>query len=124
MQQETNPRVKAIWARLLDYELGHFNHVAELFKHHERRDPADVSPGDFPEPIAFSSQRDFVRQTLLQEVDLRTNGTQFVDMKDENQASINYRTRINAEGSPSQSIADGYIWTPGIELARRQAVTA
>lgn len=124
VQQETNPRVKAIWERFLDYELGHFNHVAELFKHYERRDPVEVFPGDLPEPIAFASQRDFVRQTLLQEVDLRTNGTQFVDKKDESQASIDYRTRINANGSPSDSIANGYVWMPGTELARRQAITA
>ncbi len=124
VQQETNPRVKAIWERFLDYELGHFNHVVELFKQYERRDPAEVFPGDLPEPISFASQRDFVRQTLLQEVDLRTNGTQFVDKKDESQASIDYRTRINADGSPSDSIANGYVWIPGTELARRQAVAA
>jgi hypothetical protein len=122
VQQETNPRVKAIWERFLDYELGHFQHVAELFKQHEKRDPAELFPGDLPEPIQFASQRDFVRQVLAQEVDLRACGTQFVDRSQESQASIDYRTHINSDGSPSETVAAGYIWAPGTELNRKVAV--
>jgi hypothetical protein len=122
VQQETNPRVKAIWERFLDYELGHFQHVAELFKQHEKRDPAELFPGDLPEPIQFASQRDFVRQVLAQEVDLCACGTQFVDRSQESQASIDYRTHINSDGSPSETVAAGYIWAPGTELNRKVAV--
>lgn len=122
VQQETNPRVKAIWERFLDYELGHFHHVAELFKQHEKRDPAELFPGDLPEPIQFASQRDFVRQVLAQEVNLRASGTQFVDQAQQSQASIDYRTHINSDGSPSETVAAGYIWSPGTELNRKVAV--
>ncbi|WP_334186459.1 hypothetical protein [Noviherbaspirillum sp.] len=124
MQQETNPRVKAIWERFLDYELGQFHYVADLFKQYEKSDPMEVFPGDLPEPISFASQRDFVRRTLLQEADLRTNGTQFVPMDKESQASIDYRSYINSEGSPSETVAAGYIWTPGTELNRKVAIAA
>ncbi|WP_292937516.1 hypothetical protein [Noviherbaspirillum sp.] len=122
VEQETNPRVKAIWERFLDYELGHFHHVAELFKQHEKRDPAELFPTALPEPIQFASQRDFVRQVLAQEVDLRAKGTQFVDKSQESQASIDYRTHINSDGSPSEIVAGGYIWSPGTELNRKVAV--
>ncbi|HEX7634504.1 MAG TPA: hypothetical protein VF427_04380, partial [Noviherbaspirillum sp.] len=121
-QQETNPRVKAIWERFLDYELGHFHHVAELFKQYEKRDPAELLPSDLPEPIPFASQRDFVCRVLAQEVGLRAAGTQFVDKSQESPASIDYRTYINSEGSPSETVAAGYIWTPGTELNRKVAV--
>lgn len=122
VQQETNPRVKAIWERFLDYEIGHFHHVAELFKKFENRDPAELFPGDLPEPIQFASQRDFVRQVLAQEVDLRAKGTQFVDKSQESQVSIDYRNHLNSDGSPSESVAAGYIWTPGTELNRKVTV--
>ena len=122
VQQESNPRIKAIWERFLDYELGHFHYVAELFKQIERRDPAELFPDDLPEPIPFESQRDFVRQILLKEVDLRANGTQIVDKSNESQASIAYRQHINSDGSPSETVAAGYIWTPGTELNRKVAV--
>lgn len=122
VQQETNPRVKAIWERFLDYELGHFHQAVELFKKYEKRDPMEIFPGDLPEPIPFVSNRDFVRQVLAQEVDLRAKGTQFVDKRDESQASIDYRTTLNSEGSPTETVAAGYIWAPGTELNRKVAV--
>jgi len=124
VQQESNPRLKAIWERFLDYELGHFHYVAELFKQYEKRDPQEIFSGGLPEPIAFASQRDFVREILLKEVDMRTNGTEFVDKANESQASIEYRRHMNAQGSPSENVASGYIWTPGTELAAKLAMAA
>ena len=124
VQQESNPRLKAIWERFLDYELGHFHYVAELFKRYEKRDPQEIFSGDLPEPIAFASQRDFVREILLKEVDMRTNGTEFVDKANESPASIEYRRQLNSQGSPSENVASGYIWTPGTELAAKLAMAA
>ncbi|MGV3654936.1 MAG: hypothetical protein ACO1N5_12035 [Noviherbaspirillum sp.] len=124
VQQETNPRIKAMWERFLDYELGHFHAVAELYKQHEKRDPAELFPEDLPEPIAFASQRDFVRQVLSKEVDLRAKGTQFVDKSQDSQASIQYRNHLNSEGSPTDIVSEGYVWTPGTELARHVGLAA
>src|SRR5699024_9772720 len=64
MQSEPNPRVKKIWERFLDYELGHLQVVMDLFKKYERRDPAEILPAELPEPIKYESHREFVRQTL------------------------------------------------------------
>lgn len=119
--QETNPRIKALWERFLDYELGHFNYVAELFKKYERRDPAEIISDTFPEPIPFESNREFVRKVLSEEVSLRALGTQFVDKSQESQASLEQRQILNSEGSPSQTVAAGYQWSPGTELNRKIA---
>jgi hypothetical protein len=121
VEQETNPRIKAIWERFLDYELGHFAYVSELFKQYERRDPAEIISQTLPDPMPFESNRDFVRQTLNQEVDMRTSGTQFVDKAQEDQASLDYRQHVNSAGSPSESVAEGYQWMPGTELNRKVA---
>jgi rubrerythrin len=121
VEQETNPRIKAIWERFLDYELGHYAYVSELFKQYEGRDPAEVISQTLPDPMPFKSNREFVRQTLKQEVDLRTRGTQFVSKDKEDQASLAYRQHINSDGSPSQTVAEGYQWTPGTELNRKVA---
>ncbi|HZH42935.1 MAG TPA: hypothetical protein VEY50_02460 [Lysobacter sp.] len=122
-QQESNPRIKAIWERMLDYELGQLKFAMELFKKHERRDPAELLPETLPDPIPFASQRDFVRDTLLREVDLRASGEEFVELDQEGEASRRYRQEINADGSPSEAVAQGYIYRPGTELspARRAA---
>ena len=119
LESETNPRVKAIWERFLDYELGHLEVVRNLFKKHERRDPAEILPEALPTPIPFESQRNFVRKTLEEEINLRTNGTHFVDKDKESKASLDYRNHINSEGSPSEAVSAGYQWAPGTELARK-----
>ena len=121
MQQEPNSRIKAVWERMLDYELGQLQFVIEIFKQYERRDPAEILPQTLPNPIPFASQRDFVRATLLEEVDLCANGTQIVSADQESAASIAYRDYINADGSPSTAVAAGYQWAPGTELLRKVA---
>ena len=118
VQQETNPRIKAIWERMLDYELGHVRHVMEIFKRVERRDPAEVLPASLPEPFPYESNRDFVREVLKNEVDLRAKGAQFVPSDQDSPASLEYRNHLNSQGSPSETVAAGYRWTPGTELRR------
>ncbi|MBI6576807.1 hypothetical protein V2I68_11265 [Pseudomonas viridiflava] len=115
-EQEDNPRIKAMWERFVDYELGHLNMACELFKNLERRDPAEILGGQLPEMIAFKSQRDFVRTTLAAEVDLRAHGINYVNKQDENQASLDYRARLNAQGVPASVASAGYNWQPGTEL--------
>jgi rubrerythrin len=119
VQSERNPRIKAIWERFLDYELGHLSIAIQLFQQHEKRDAAEILPEKLPEPIAFESQRKFVRSVLEKEVDLRADGADFVDKAEEPQSSLEYRKQLNSEGSPSQTVSAGYTWGPGTELARK-----
>lgn len=122
-EQETNPRLKALWERFLDYELGHLQMVSVLFQEIERRDPAEIlGDGKLPPGVQFKSQREFVRRVLAEEVDLRKDGTSFVTEDAEDAASLAYREMLNATGSPSESVAAGYIWTPGTELNRPHTV--
>jgi hypothetical protein len=123
VESETNHEVRAIWERFLDYELGHFHAAAEAFQRYERRDPAEVITAPLPRPIEFKAQRDFYRQVLVNEVDLRALGTQFVPKEQESQASIDYRARLNRDGSPSMAVSSGYVWAPGTEIVTRGAVS-
>jgi hypothetical protein len=120
--QEDHPRIKAIWERFLDYELGHLQYAMEVFKTVERRDPAEILPAAMPEPIAYKSQREFVRQVLRDELDLRAKGTQFVNKDQEPERSLAYRRQMNSEGSPTETVAAGYRWAPGTELTQKVKV--
>lgn len=117
--QETDPRVRAIWERMVDYELGHFHFVKDIFEKAEGRDAAQVVPARLPDPLPHQSQRAFVREVLREEVDYRAQGTRIVPLADEDPkgASVAYRTHLNRDGSPSDAAALGYVWTPGTELA-------
>jgi rubrerythrin len=117
LMTEKNPRIREIWERFVDYELGHLHHVIGLFEKFERRDPAEILPATLPEPVGYESHRAFVRQVLRAEVNLTAVGPSFVDRSEESQASAAYRAQMNAQGSPSEAVAAGYVWTPGTELA-------
>jgi hypothetical protein len=121
MQQETNRRIKAIWERFVDYELGHLHFVMDIFRRIEHRDPAEVLPATLPEIISFKSQRDYVRNVLATQVDLRPIGPRFVDKRQVPADSLSqqYRDRVNAKGSPSELVSAGYHWMPGTELLER-----
>ena len=127
MQYETNPRIKQIWERFVDYELGHLHMVMDLMKQIEKRDPAELLPQTLPEPIEYVSHRQFVRETLNREVDLRAAGTSFIHKDEEPKRaplSIAYRDQMNSEGSPSEVVAAGYTWTPGTELVEQKSAFA
>jgi rubrerythrin len=124
MMQEPNPRIKGIWERFLDYELGHLHFVRQLFEKVEKRDSKELLPAKLPDPINFASHRDFIRQVLSQEVDMRARGTEFIHASEEtpNCPSVLYREQMNSQGSPSQIIAAGYHWRPGTELKEKAAL--
>jgi hypothetical protein len=117
VEYETNTRIKQIWERFLDYELGHLRFVAELFENLEKRDAAEVLSASLPQPIRYESHREFVRQTLRTEVNLSAVDSDFVERRQETQATRQYRSHMNADGSPSDRVAASYIWNPGTELA-------
>jgi hypothetical protein len=117
-RQEPNPRLRALWERMVSYELGHLHFVMELFRNVEHRDPAEILPATLPEPVAFKSHRAFVRDVIRTETNLRALGTRFVDASQipPDAASNIYRNQLNKDGSPSEIVAAGWRWAPGTEL--------
>jgi hypothetical protein len=93
------------------------------FQNIEKRDAAELLPATLPDPIAFRSHRDFVRRVLNQEVDLRARGTEYIhaSQEDESSPSVAYRSHLNSQGSPSETVAAGYSWRPGTEVTELMA---
>jgi hypothetical protein len=112
---EDDPRIRKVWERFVEYELGQLHFVMELFQRIEGRDPAEVLPKTLPAPIQYRSQRAFVRQVLAQEVDFTARGTCIGRLED-SEETLAYRAQMNAEGSPSNEVAADYHWMPGTEL--------
>jgi len=56
-------------------------------------------------------------------VDLNAQGTQFVHKSQipAGAESVRYREQLNSKGSPTETVAAGYRWTPGTELVDRAA---
>ena len=118
VKTESNPRIRAIWQRCLDNTLGHLHFAMEIFRQLDKRDPREIIPERLPETFSYTTNRDYVREVLKDEVHLRAVGEDIVDPSkvSESEATERYRAHINASGSPSSAAADGWQWRPGGEL--------
>jgi len=116
-EQEEDPRVRRIWERMVDYELGHLAVARKAFATCDGRDIAEVLPRHLPPILPHESQRSFVRKVLANEVNLRAVGADFTRSEPAHSPSLAYRTHMNQHGSPSNAVARGYRWKPGTELA-------
>ncbi|MDX2090857.1 MAG: hypothetical protein SFX73_23560 [Kofleriaceae bacterium] len=116
-EQEDDPKVRAIWERMLDYELGHVHVVAEIFEDIERRDAAEVLHRIIDAPLDHRSQRDMIRSVLRTEVGLSAREQELVPRADETIRTREQRARLDRDDSPSNVVAAGYVWGPGTELA-------
>ncbi|HET7570117.1 MAG TPA: hypothetical protein VFK96_05975 [Gammaproteobacteria bacterium] len=125
MQSEGNPRIKKIWERCLDYELGHLQVAMKCFKDIEGRDPAEVVPDEIPDQIDYTSHRDFIRQTLEREVNYNSEGHRIAPREELDETrSEAYRDYLNKDGSFSETVAEDYTWRPGTEVANRKPKAA
>lgn len=107
LQQETDIRLKGIWERHLNMEVEHVRIAGELLERYEGIEPAEILPKELPEPTLFQSNKEYVRQVLKSQVDLRTLGPQFVSLKDlPRQAPyFLYQKQVNAGGFvPSEAV--------------------
>jgi hypothetical protein len=115
VETEDDARVRIIWEQLLDQELGHLHFVMDMMKKHEGRDPDELLPAQLPEALPYTSQREFVRKVLAEEVDYRAQGTEIGPL-DDTEATVAYREAMNAGGSPSDRVASEYRFTMGTEI--------
>jgi hypothetical protein len=116
--QETNSRIKMIWERFLNYELGHLQVAISYFQRFDKRDIAEILPATLPQPIEYKSHREYVREVLRNESTLRAAGPFVVTPDNDPPRSIAYRAQLHSQGIPSEIVATGYRWSPGTELNR------
>jgi hypothetical protein len=108
-QQETDPRVRALWELHLNMELGQLQEACTMLRTYEGRDPEELLPAELPEvPLTFESNKDYVRQVLTDQVHLRADGLLIVP-EDELPSDHRYwafQKTVNAGGSPSEIVID------------------
>ncbi|MCU1370812.1 MAG: hypothetical protein JWO77_2006 [Ilumatobacteraceae bacterium] len=106
-QQETDERVKALWELHLNMELGQLQEAARLLRKYEGREPLELLPPELPEiPLTFESNKQYVRDVLAAEIDLRADGLLIVP---ESELPSDHRwwafqKTVNAGGSPTEEI--------------------
>jgi hypothetical protein len=114
LQQETDPRIKSLWELHLNMELGQLQVAADFLRRFEGREAAELLPPALPDtPITFESNKDYVREVLATQIDLRTDGIEYVPVDDlpSDHRYFKYQEKVNADGVPSEDV---------IRMAREQ----
>ncbi|MFD3843567.1 hypothetical protein ACFWWC_46340 [Streptomyces sp. NPDC058642] len=78
MEQEPDPKVKAIWELHLNMELAHLQIACDLMRRHDCREPQEILAPELPNVLTFEENKQFVRGLLDTQMDLTTLGTGYV----------------------------------------------
>jgi hypothetical protein len=109
LQQESDRRIKAIWELHCDMEIGQLQVACDFMRRLEGREPADLLPPALPQvPVTFEPNKDYVRDVLATQVDLRADGLDFVPVGDlaTDHRYFTYQKTVNAGGNPSEQVID------------------
>jgi hypothetical protein len=109
LQNEEDRRIRSIWEEHLDMEIGQLHVACDLLRRFEGVEPEEILPPELPDtPVTFEPNKDYVRQVLAEQIDLRTDGPNYVWDADlpEDHRSRRYREVVNAGGVPSEQVID------------------
>jgi hypothetical protein len=109
VQQEQDQRIKSIWEQHLDMEIGMLRQSCDLLRRFEGIEPEELLPPALPDtPVTFEPNKDYVRQILATQIDLATDGFNYVpgDQLPGAHRSRRYREVVNAGGNPSEQVID------------------
>ena len=101
METETDRHIRPIWERMFDMEVAHLHAAAQLLLAYEGRTWQQIMPdGNFPEPLALTSNVDYVRDVLKNTVTLTADRESWtpVDQMGEDADFFRYQAGVN--GNP------------------------
>jgi hypothetical protein len=118
LQDEIDPRIKAIWELHLNFEIEHLRQACELMKKIDGKEAAELLPKELPEPIKFQSNKEYVRKVLETQIPLTAKETEFVptDKLDGNHRYFKYQKSVNgAEASPTEALINSHRLQEGTD---------
>src|SRR3546814_9346449 len=109
LQQEQDKRFGAIWELHLDMEIGQLHAACDLLRRFEGVEPEEILPPELPDtPVSFEPNKDYVREILASQIDLRADGTEYVSVDElpSDHRYFRYQDTVNAGGAPSEAVID------------------
>jgi hypothetical protein len=138
-EQETDPRIRAIWDEFLHMELTHLQLWGEMLKKYEGVEPEVLFGKTLTVEFKFQENKDYIRRVLEQQRDIRElpldGGPNWApkDRLTDAWPSYAYQQAVGAGGTPSEEVVDrqlleyaerGEAARPGEELLARARALA
>jgi hypothetical protein len=109
MQDEVDPRVRAVYELHLGMELEHLRLACELMREIEKRDPESFLPaGGAERSVAFRENKAYLRQVLADQVELTSKDSEFVPVTQlpAEDRYFDYQRTVNAGFNPTEAVID------------------
>jgi hypothetical protein len=109
LQNEEDRRIKQLWELHCNMEIGQLQVACEMLRKYEGVDPEEILPKALPDtPVTFEPNKQYVREILASQYDLRTDGIDYVDLDDLPSDHRYFRVQevVNAGGAPSEMVID------------------
>jgi rubrerythrin len=105
-QEEEDPKVKKLFEHHLEMELGHLQSAIQVLKKMDKKDPEEFLSKEFPEPISFHSNVDYVRDVISKSTDLTADGQGYSSIEEfsKDHRFFSYNNAINKGMSPSTEV--------------------
>ncbi len=119
-KDEVDDRMKLIWEEMLGMEIEHLKIASKYFKQYEKKDPEEVIGEKAVLPCHFESQKEYVTDILLNEVNKRVVAEgkfDVVDKLDESWRSYVIQEAVSSSGAPSETAVQLSIDTLGRDVA-------
>lgn len=113
MNDEPNAQARLLWEINLGMEIEHLKIAGELMKQYEKRDPAELLPASLPPIFKFQSNIDYVRDIIATQLDMTTDGTNFVPLDKMPERYVKFQGKVNSKGCPSETVVDDLIRKTG-----------
>ena len=105
MEQESDPKVKAIWELHLNMEVEQLRIACDLMRRQQGREPTEMLPAALPAPVRFEPNKQLLRHLLATQIDLTTLGAGYV--REAHERFQQYQERIHGgEQPPSERVID------------------
>ena len=117
MQDEPDPRVRALYEQHLGMEIEHLRLAGEMMKEVERRDPQELLPPGFDRAMTFKENKAYVRGVLKAQIDLTADETRFIPITDlpPNHRYFDYQAKIHGDWCPTEAVIETAIERNGEE---------
>ena len=109
LQQEEDRRIRAIWELHLDMEIGQLQVACDLLRRFDGIEPEEILPDELPDtPVTFEPNKQYVRDVLAAQVDLRADGLDYVPVQSlpADHRYFRYQDVVNTDGTPSEQVIE------------------
>jgi hypothetical protein len=90
-------------------EIGQLQVACDLLRRYEGVEPEEILPRELPDtPVTFEPNKQYVREILASQYELRTDGIDYVMLDDlpRDHRFFSFQARVNAGGPPSERVID------------------